>query len=81
MAIEPRKDLNGDQVKRMKELAAENARLRRAVSDLTLDKMVLAAAARGDFKAPVAAHAWIVSSGSPACPNIGHPGLSVNIVP
>ena len=33
--------LKGDQVKRLKELEAENARLRRAVSDLTLDKMTL----------------------------------------
>ncbi len=41
--------LKGDQVKRLKELEAENARLRRAVSDLTLDKMVLAEAARGNF--------------------------------
>ena len=32
-------------VKWMKELEAENARLRRAVSDLTLDKMILAEAA------------------------------------
>src|SRR5450631_4076695 len=30
--------LKGDQVKRLKELEAENTRLRRAVSDLTLDK-------------------------------------------
>ena len=30
--------LKGDQVKRLKELEAENGRLRRAVSDLTLDK-------------------------------------------
>lgn len=41
--------LKGDQVKRLKELEAENARLRRAVSDLTLDKMILAEAARGDY--------------------------------
>lgn len=41
--------LKGDQVKRLKELEAENARLRRAVSDLTLDKMILAEAARGNF--------------------------------
>ena len=39
----------GDQVKRLKELEAENARLRRAVSDLTLDKMILAEAARGNY--------------------------------
>jgi putative transposase len=41
--------LKSDQVKRMKELEAENARLRRAVSDLTLDKMILAEAAKGTF--------------------------------
>ena len=41
--------LKTDQVKRLKELEAENARLRRAVSDLTLDKMILAEAARGNF--------------------------------
>ncbi len=38
-----------DQVRRLKELETENARLRRAVSDLTLDKMILAEAARGNF--------------------------------
>ena len=41
--------LRMDQVKQMKELKAENARLRRAVSDLTLDKMILAEAAKGNF--------------------------------
>ncbi len=41
--------LKTNQVKRMKELEAENARLRRAVSDLTLDKMILAEAAKGYF--------------------------------
>jgi putative transposase len=41
--------LKTDQIKRMKELEAENTRLRRAVSDLTLDKMILAEAARGNF--------------------------------
>jgi len=41
--------LKGSQVKRLKELETENARLRRAVSDLTLDKMILAEAARGNF--------------------------------
>jgi hypothetical protein len=33
----------------VKNLEAENARLRRAVSDLTLDKMILAEAARGNY--------------------------------
>jgi len=41
--------LKSDQVKRMEDLEAENAWLRRAVSDLTLDKMILAEAARGNF--------------------------------
>src|SRR4028118_996291 len=44
--------LRSDQVKRLKELEAENARLRRAVADLTLDKQILAEAARGNFQAP-----------------------------
>jgi hypothetical protein len=38
-----------DQVKRLKELETENSRLRRAVSDLTLDKLILAEAAKGNF--------------------------------
>ena len=41
--------LKSDQMKRLKNLEAENARLRRAVSDLTLDKMILAEAARGNY--------------------------------
>ena len=36
-----------DQLKRLKEL--ENMRLRHAVSDLTLDKLILKEAARGNF--------------------------------
>ena len=36
--------MNRDQLKRLKALEAENQRLRRAVSDLTLDKMILAEA-------------------------------------
>ena len=39
--------MKSDQVKRLKELELENTRLRRAVSDLTLDKLILAEAARG----------------------------------
>ena len=38
-----------DQLKRLKELEKENARLRRAVSDLTLDKLILSEAAKGNF--------------------------------
>lgn len=41
--------LKTDQVKKMKELETENQRLRKAVSDLTLDKLILQEAARGNF--------------------------------
>ncbi len=41
--------LKTDQVKRLKELEQENTRLRRAISDLTLDKLILQEAARGNF--------------------------------
>ena len=41
--------LKSDQVKRLKELEAENTQLRRAVSDLTLDKLILQEAARGNY--------------------------------
>ncbi len=40
--------LKADQVKRLKELETENQRLRKAVADLTLDKLILAEAARGN---------------------------------
>ena len=39
----------GDQVKRLKELEKENDRLRKAVSDLTLEKLILKEAASGNF--------------------------------
>ena len=38
-----------DQVKRLKELELENARLRKAVSDLTMDKLILKGAVRGNY--------------------------------
>ena len=47
-----RKEYDGmrvDQMKRLRELEQENGRLRKAVSDLTLDKMILQEAARGNF--------------------------------
>ena len=37
------------QARRLKELEKENVRLRKAVSDLTLDKMILQEAAKGNF--------------------------------
>ena len=41
--------MSRDQLRRLKELETENQRLRRAVSDLTLDKLILTEAARGNF--------------------------------
>ena len=41
--------IQGDQVKRLKKLEAENARLRRATSNLTLEKLILREAASGNF--------------------------------
>ena len=38
-----------DQVRRLKVLEQENSRLRRAVSDLTLEKLILKEAASGNF--------------------------------
>jgi putative transposase len=38
-----------DQLKRLKELERENARLRKAVSDLTLEKVILKEAASGKW--------------------------------
>ena len=47
-----RKEYGGmrvDQMKRLRELEQENGRLRKAVSDLILDKMILQEAAQGNF--------------------------------
>jgi putative transposase len=47
-----RKEYGGmrvDQARRLKELEVENARLRKAVSDLTLDKLILKEAAEGNW--------------------------------
>ncbi len=38
-----------DQLKELKRLQKENERLRRAVSDLTLDKLILSEAAKGNY--------------------------------
>ncbi len=38
-----------DQLKELKRLQKENERLRRAVSDLTLDKLILTEATKGNF--------------------------------
>ena len=41
--------LKPEQIRRLKELETENARLRRAVADLTLDKLILKEAASGNY--------------------------------
>ena len=38
-----------DQAKRLKDLSKENVRLRRAISDLTLDKLILKEALEGNY--------------------------------
>ncbi len=47
-----RKEFGGlktDQVRRMKDLEVENQRLRKAIADLTLDKLILQEVAKGNF--------------------------------
>ena len=49
-----RKEYGGlrvDQAKRLKEIEAENARLRKVIADLTIDNSILKEAARGNFEA------------------------------
>jgi putative transposase len=61
-----RKEFGGlktTQVKRLKELEKENERLRKAVSDLTLEKLILREAASGNFRAPPAAVPVSITSG------------------
>jgi len=41
--------LKVDQARRLKDLEQENARLKRAVADLTLDKLILREAAEGNW--------------------------------
>jgi transposase-like protein len=41
--------LNLDQAKRLKKLEQENARLKRTIADLALDKQILKEAAEGNF--------------------------------
>ena len=41
--------LKVDQARRLKDLERENARLKRAVAELTLDKLILKEAAEGNF--------------------------------
>ena len=62
--------LKADQVKRLKDLETENTRLRKAVADLTLDKLILKEAASGNLSAPrVDAFASSMGDGSWPCPS------------
>ena len=49
-----------DQVKELKKLQKENEQLRKAVADLTLDKQILAEAAKGSSQAPPAADVALI---------------------
>ncbi|WP_333824632.1 IS3 family transposase [Pinisolibacter sp.] len=51
--------LKSDQVRKLKDLEAENVRLRKAVADLTLDKLILAEAAKGKLLSPARRRACI----------------------
>jgi hypothetical protein len=62
----------------LKKLETDNARPRLAVSDLTLDKMFIAEAAKGTSKPPAAVPVWIMSPQNWACPNDGHAGFSTS---
>ena len=72
--------LKTDQARRMKDLEKENGRLRRAISDLTLDKLILQEAARGNFCALRGAGAASIMFGS-CCrrPSGGYAAYSGNI--
>ena len=64
--------MSAPQARRLKELERENARLRRAVADLALDKRILKEAASGNFRAPsVAGPAWRRPAGGSGSPSGG----------
>ena len=78
--------MNRDQLKRLKELETENQRLRRAVSDLTLDKLILKEAARGTggrasetsepFAPPPVHRAGAADPWRFGAPGLPHPGTA-----
>ncbi|TXM93080.1 IS3 family transposase [Methylobacterium sp. WL116] len=51
--------LKSDQVRRMKSLETENSRLRKAIADLTLDKLILQEASRGNVLSPARRRACV----------------------
>ena len=54
--------LNLDQVRKLKHLERENTRLKRAVAELTLDKLILKEAAKGNFPSTGSGHRWPFTS-------------------
>jgi putative transposase len=72
--------LKTDQARRMKDLEKENLRLRRGISDLTSDKLILQEAARGNFSAPRRDDAVsIMCDKSLRCPSDGSAGCWASI--
>jgi transposase-like protein len=55
--------MGAEQLKRLKELGTENARLRRVVVNLSVEKAILAEAAQGNFYAPPVAGSVSNASG------------------
>ena len=71
-----------DRLKEPKRLRQENERLRRAVSDPTPDKLILTEAARGNFRAPLAAGPVSIMSGVGwAFPGVGLATCCAGIAP
>ena len=70
------------QLKRLKEVEKENQRLRKAVSDLTLDKLILKEGISGKYWAPhVVVWQWCMSDKPLLWVNVELVVWSVNIVP
>ena len=71
--------LKSDQAKRLKNLETENTRLRRAVADLTLDKLILKEGASGIVSAPrVGGSASIMCDGNSPSPSVACARRSVS---
>ena len=62
--------LNLDQARRLKKLEQENARLKRTIADLALDKQILKEAAEGNFQALHVAESVLITFGRYAA-NVG----------
>ncbi|WP_371743769.1 transposase [Mangrovicoccus sp. HB161399] len=74
--------MNRTRLPRLKELEKENPRLRRAVSDLTPGKLILAEAARGNFRAlRAAASARSMCARRSAPPSAGPVGCPASLAP